>query len=1135
MTSSQAGPDERRDQRAAIFVPSRFGSGQPVPPSERDNQVRIVAGVLADVFGGASAEDIAGRATPIIGTFRHDGDRSERYVDELVLRVWAAATANAIASPEAKDTVFREACRLRDALRQECVLVEWGREVLFTPSVEQTASPVSFASLDRPTQEDFALMAWHRVATPEDLSGVLSLTGWTIPSSEERHDEGDTLVGIAQSRDEPRRTAWAWDGSDNPRDSDIRRLAVGDILVMAAADSKLRVWLRTKERWAGPRDIPLATETRPAARLSIEFAIALLDGDAPIPLPQLLDTEGATGRFYREIRDLIASVAKQLPSGKSGVAAEGVAQRLVGRLLFLRFVEEKGWLPRRSLHTGWREHKGDYHRSFLRSLFLELNTPAAERSHPPAAIPYLNGGLFARRTEDEQFDLPDSCFDPGRRGTLLEVLYRYQFTLDEAAGRDQVVSVDPAMLGRVLESLTPDETRKNRGVHYTPAPIARALAVGGIYPQVVRRLRDSNIRGIDVAALERLCAGDLRAVDDELAERIRNELRELRVVDPAVGSGALLVACLEVMLELQAACSRVLGGDLRKGSRAWAEAARHFVKECLFGVDISPGAIEVAQLRLWLFLAVGERTPTALPDLGYNLRVGNALAFDIAEERLARAASESGGTARSLEFGDVERALNKALDARESFRRAGGRPPSERANSFLALEDAEHGLRRALGVKPGPAGEAPPFAWSVHFPEVFGGPNRGFDLVIANPPYVRTSGLHPAESAELKERYRSMQSKNIDLYYAFIERCLRSPTDKTRPNTRGKPDTENARGLAGRAGGIAFIMPSFAQTQSAEHLRALLAEGGHVERWIDFVDQQVFPTANNYVALLFATAERRSRKTFQAQIVTPDAFRRMRAGRPWLAGLPSLPASYRPGGWSVRPEVRTAVGATCPLAEVASVQVGIQTSLDDFYLLDEVRPGSSSELIVVKNANSEVELEKDALFACAKGSRELHGSELDQGCYVLWPYRADGSLMDQAELERRFPRAWALLCANRAILEAREKGKFTISTWWRFRRPQGVKVARQPKVLVPSMMKSPTAYFDDKGRVICTASGKGGGGGWVLQAAKGTQTDLTKLAAFLTSAVYGTWLHANAEPKKGGWWGVDRKTLERCPVPVGAF
>ena len=57
----------------------------------------------------------------------------------------------------------------------------------------------------------------------------------------------------------------------------------------------------------------------------------------------------------------------------------------------------------------------------------------------------------------------------------------------------------------------------------------------------------------------------------------------------------------------------------------------------------------------------------------------------------------------------------------------------------------------------------------------------------------------------------------------------------------------------------------------------------------------------------------------------------------------------------------------------------------------------------------------------------------------------------------------------------------------------------------------------------------------MLQAAKGTQTDLAKLAAFLTSAVYGTWLHANAEPKKGGWWGVDRKTLERCPVPVGAF
>ena len=90
----------------------------------------------------------------------------------------------------------------------------------------------------------------------------------------------------------------------------------------------------------------------------------------------------------------------------------------------------------------------------------------------------------------------------------------------------------------------------------------------------------------------------------------------------------------------------------------------------------------------------------------------------------------------------------------------------------------------------------------------------------------------------------------------------------------------------------------------------------------------------------------------------------------------------------------------------------------------------------------------------------------------------------------------------------------------------------KPKILVPSMMQEPTAYYDRVGRVICTASGKGGGGGWVLQPREGTQTNMEALASYLRSGDHGAWLKANAEPKKGGWWGVDRKTLERCPVPL---
>jgi hypothetical protein len=82
------------------------------------------------------------------------------------------------------------------------------------------------------------------------------------------------------------------------------------------------------------------------------------------------------------------------------------------------------------------------------------------------------------------------------------------------------------------------------------------------------------------------------------------------------------------------------------------------------------------------------------------------------------------------------------------------------------------------------------------------------------------------------------------------------------------------------------------------------------------------------------------------------------------------------------------------------------------------------------------------------------------------------------------------------------------------------------------MMKEPTAFYDRLGQVICTASGKGGGGGWILQPTEGSPVNLDKLARYLCSNDHKAWLEANAEPKKGGWWGVDRKTLERCPVPL---
>lgn len=1117
---------EPYDRKVAVFVPSRYGSGQPISRDDRDNQIRCVAGVLAREFGGATAEDIAHNAQRVMGTFQHKIDKTERFVDEAIVRVWAGAQAEEFKKPERREAVMAEACRLRDALGQECVMVEWDREIRFTPSEKQGSREIRFGEFPRSQQEEFALMAWHRVERAEDLCGVLSLAGWRYPTtSDERQGPTDNLARIAWTSSPRSRTAWQWLGQAPPLDSDFEPLSADDLLVMSAPDARLRIWLRTAQGYSGPREFPLATASRPTTRLSIEFAIAVLGGHARFTVGELLDAEGTTARFYREIRAQIDRVTAE--AKKAGIAKPAAfAQRLIGRLLFLRFIEEKGWLPANGLRDAWETHGDDYYQSFLVPLFHELNTPLAERGTRNDAIPYLNGGLFSIARDEGTAHLPDSLFEPeSKRSTVLDLLYRYHFTLDEAAARDQKVSVDPQMFGRVLESLSPGDERKKKGIHYTPEPVAKALAVGGVFSRLERRAKDCGLDGLNRTTLQRLCDGDGSALDAHAAERLLEELRDLSILDPAVGSGALLVACLEVLLGLETGCRKAIGEDLRKGSRAWAKSARHYITECLYGVDISPEAVEVARLRLWLFLAVGESSPAALPDLGFNLRVGNTLTLDRTEITLLKALEDRRGTTKPLQFSDVDRAIDAALQARRAFRVAQGGPPEQLRMAFESLEKAERVLREALGEKMR-EGEAPPFSWSIHFSEVFARPNHGFDLVIANPPYVRSATLTDDEKEDLKHIYQSWR-RNNDLYFAFIERCLHGPVA---PGSKTK-SVRRAVGLAGKAGSIAFIMPNFSQTQSAEALRGLLATHGHIDGFVDFVDHQVFPTASNYVALLFATAEKSRRRTFSARIVTPAAFNKMKAGERWLDDLETRAIPYAEGGWSIRSGRSGSLGKETLLEQIAEVKVGIQTSCDDFYLCNLVEDGLDGGLMTVRNAIEEMTIEREVLFPCAKGSKEIQGTSLIGRLYVLWPYDVTGKLLDEDALASRFPLAWSRFLEHRDLLMSREKGKFHGPCWWRFRRPQGIDAARTQKILVPSIMPHASAYHDRTGRVICTASGSGGGGGWLIRLKENSRTTYEDLAEYLASERFWGWLAENGSPWRGGWRGVDRKILRRCPIP----
>ena len=1120
-------PHQNYESTVGIYVPSRFADGQPIPPDLLENEIRRTRGELARIFSGATQSSIQARKQHLVGTYIHAADSTLRAVDENIVSVSSFVSAAALENEDLKQQVLSEALRLRDTLLQECILIEWGAGAILTESITPPRGKSSFRSLSPPTRQSLSVMEWSRVQEPRHLCGLLSLNGWHYPkpaasTAPPSAPPGLPLSAIAWSDDNPERVAWQWLEPRQPIDSELKRLPKDHILIhMSSAERAFRVWMKSGTRICGPRTVSLCP-----GYLAQQFCLSLLDaGD--ISLADFLDAEGATSRFYSEIRRCIENVQAQLPKNLS--PTDNVAQRLVGRLMFIRFVEEKGWMEPGALKQLFDAPHQNFYADSLLPLFACLNTPIPLRQPLPASplarIPYLNGGLFEPHESELNIRIPNDLFSPAKRGSILEVLYRYQFTLDEAAARQENVSVDPAMFGRVLESLTSHQDRKKQGVHYTPAPVARTLASRAIIQQIVRAGKPNETTLISHAVLENLLAGRAHDLSEDGAVALKNRLEGLRIIDPAIGSGALLVACLEVMLDLYGKASEVLGNSLKKGKKAWADQAREFIHQCLYGVDISSSAIDVAQLRLWLFLAIGEESPRPLPDLRHNLRVGDSLRFDEAEEKLLRCVSSRSYRERRLGFDEVEQALDQTLDALRAYRAAPVDSPATRQARQQKLDQAKERLRLALGGAPIEPGSVAPFAWVQGFPEVFRRPNRGFDIVIANPPYVRIATLDPKHAAALKQRYRSMRDKNSDLYFAFLERCLQPGDAPDR-----SPLPEQQYGLAGKNGSIAVIMPSFAQSTSAETLRSLLANGSHIDLWVDFVDHQVFPSATNYVALLFADARKGKAKTFPAQIVTPEAFAAMQADHPWLESLPVHPVPYTRGGWNVR-------AASDPpppgpfLAELFTVTAGIQTSLDAVYLFELVSDPGAGSLLTVRSEKATVELERDALFPCAKGSVHLQGDQLKGMAFALWPYDSEGNLLPAAALAERYPRAWVYLNEHRAELENREKGRFRDARWYRFRRPQGIREARQPKIMIPSMMKQPAAYWDRDGRLACTASGKGGGGGWILLPSPAATPHLAKISRYLASDAHQEWLCKTAQPQKGGWWGVDRKTLERCPLP----
>lgn len=573
------------------------------------------------------------------------------------------------------------------------------------------------------------------------------------------------------------------------------------------------------------------------------------------------------------------------------------ATRNLGRILFLWFLQSKGWLDHDNqyLLNAFEFHcRTDLSHNFFRDtlvpLFFEALAVKPEHRNERAArlgeLPYLDGGLFLQtHLEDElygpdrehvQLELPNDLFDPTapEGDSVLALLRSYRFTTQESTPDNLSVDPDPELLGKVFENLNEQLERRDTGTFYTPREIVRfmcretldgyLMAVAGVSKETLDRLRreaqDPESEDLRLSAEER--------------RRIEDALRSVTVCDPAVGSGAFPVGMLQEIVELRRGLYQSADTLVSPSGQTVAEWKRETITHSLYGVDINPEAVEICQLRLWLSLVIDADRPEPLPNLDFRFVAGDSLIDRAGSDTLRHSlpAQDHLGLldpAREQKLRDIEsdvfvlqerfsqsvdpvqvRELRQQIRSLQVeatrlqidwLREQGEAHLSDLRQQYQAKEHLGAGASELSSIKKQVVGAesrlqvirdllagldpwAPylkPMLWPVEFPEVFAA--GGFDIVVANPPYVRQERLAPADQEAFASAFPEVHRGTADLLVYFYARALQ---------------------ILRSDGHLGFITSNkYMRAGYGDGIRALLPTHLSISCLIDFGDLPVFEAA----------------------------------------------------------------------------------------------------------------------------------------------------------------------------------------------------------------------------------------------------------------------------------------------------
>ena len=660
-----------------------------------------------------------------------------------------------------------------------------------------------------------------------------------------------------------------------------------------------------KEVTAARRSSFLVGETEPNHTAQQQLLPLLLNDRQNPTLDQLeaaFNIESVTKEFFERYKTLFLRVRDEVETLRqkdSIIAADfhqkqidsaNFAKKLLGQIVFLYFLQKKGWLgvePGKTWGSGAKD--------FLRRLFdrgllqletvqydnffndvlepLFYNALAIDRGsealyelpgcQQPCKIPFLNGGLF-EPIGGYDWQATNVLIANETIATVFDTFDLYNFTVREDEPLDKEVAVDPEMLGKVFENLLEVNDRKSKGAFYTPREIVHYMcqeslinylettinrrSVELLPPQTqqISLLETPQTRQLPLTQeeywervprkdLEHLIRQGERAIENDtqvvqkgtetptyqfqISESVRihaaaidRALANIKICDPAIGSGAFPVGMMQEIVKVRGVLTTYFSPLSENEGRSAYTFKRHAIQTSIYGVDIDPGAVDIAKLRLWLSLVVDEEDYTRikpLPNLDYKIVCGNSLLS--VEKNLFN----------HQIFAELEQRKQEYFEETHPDRKT-------------ELRTTIQGLIKTI------ANQDDTFDFDVYFSEVFQ-QQKGFDVVIGNPPYVRQEQIKHLKD-QLKKIY-NCYTGTADLYVFFYEKGLN---------------------LLREQGVLTYISSNkWFRAAYGKKLRQLISHDTQLQQIIDFGDAPVF-AAIAYPTIVITQKTKTSGQSFQA-------------------------------------------------------------------------------------------------------------------------------------------------------------------------------------------------------------------------------------------------------------------------------